>query len=167
MKNQAIVYEVLNLIRGIWKGVEKEWQATARKIGLTPPQQHILWTLHFNEGISVSTLAERTLMHITTTTDIVKRMEKHGWVRIEECPDDRRAYSVYLTPAGHEKWEEAFDSDEECPFLKTICSMPEGERQLLIRALRDWASFFHGENYVDLVQVTAEQLQSNVESAAV
>lgn len=164
--DQAIVYEVLNLIRGIWKGVEKEWQAAARKVGLTPPQQHILWTLYFREGISISTLAERTLMHITTTTDIVKRMEKRGLVRIEACPNDGRAYSVFLTEAGRKKWAETLENQEGWRFLAAVCSLPEQERQLLLNSLRDWASFFHSDNYVQWVKHSAQRLESRVESTA-
>ncbi len=160
MYEPAVIHEALNLLRGIWKGVEKEWQTYARQLNLTPAQQHILWNLAFEEGITISALSARSLMHITTTTDVVKRMEGRGLVRVENCPHDGRAYLVFLTDTGRQLWQQSLDSTEAWPLLGQVLNLDPEERQLLMRILREWAGRLQDEAYCDWVKGTTERIES-------
>src|SRR6202790_149413 len=49
---------------------------------------------------SVSEIAERAVMRLSTMTRVVQRLEKRGLMRIERRKGDARVTEVYITPAG-------------------------------------------------------------------
>ncbi len=65
-------------------------------------QEVILTRLWINEGLTHSELAEQLFVSAPTITNMLKRMEKTGF--IERCQDseDQRVSRVYLTDAGRE-----------------------------------------------------------------
>ncbi len=62
-----------------------------------PPLLHALWD---QEGLSHSQLAERLHISPATTTKMIQRMEKAGFLRRQPDPADERISRVYLTEAG-------------------------------------------------------------------
>jgi DNA-binding MarR family transcriptional regulator len=62
-----------------------------------PPLLHALWE---QEGLSHTQLAERLQISPATTTKMVQRMEKAGFLQRQPDPSDERVSRVYLTEAG-------------------------------------------------------------------
>lgn len=62
-----------------------------------PPMLHALWE---QEGLSHTELAERLRITPATTTKMIQRMEKSGFVLRQPDPEDQRLSRVYLTEAG-------------------------------------------------------------------
>jgi DNA-binding MarR family transcriptional regulator len=62
-----------------------------------PPLLHALWE---REGLSHTQLAERLQISPATTTKMVQRMEKAGFLQRRPDPADERISRVYLTEAG-------------------------------------------------------------------
>jgi DNA-binding MarR family transcriptional regulator len=56
-----------------------------------------------NRTLRMSALAELTGGSLSRLSHLVKRMERHGWMRREPCPDDGRYTNAILTDEGHEK----------------------------------------------------------------
>ncbi len=79
-----------------------------RELGLTPPQFDVIVTLGNTEGLSMGDLAERTLVTKGTLTGIVDRLEAKGLVQRQVPPDNRRSFTIVLTPAGVETFERVF-----------------------------------------------------------
>lgn len=79
-----------------------------RELGLTPPQFDIICTLGNTNGMSMGELAERTLVTKGTMTGIIDRLEQKGLVRREVPPDNRRSFTIVLTPEGQHTFEEVF-----------------------------------------------------------
>lgn len=62
-----------------------------------PPLLHELWE---QEGLSHTELAARLQISPATTTKMIQRMERAGFVQRKPDPADQRLSRVYLTEAG-------------------------------------------------------------------
>jgi DNA-binding MarR family transcriptional regulator len=88
------------------------YSAVTRKVGkdlaqhteLTLEQYDVLLTLEYEEGhrLRLSDLAEKVLLSRSGLTRMIDRLEAKGWVKREECEDDRRGSYAVLTPKGHQ-----------------------------------------------------------------
>jgi DNA-binding MarR family transcriptional regulator len=70
------------------------------KIGLyrgQPPMLHALWE---QEGLSHTELATLLQISPATTTKMIQRMERAGFIQRKSDPQDQRLSRVYLTEAG-------------------------------------------------------------------
>ncbi len=79
-----------------------------RQAGLTPAQFDVLVTLGNTEGMSMQSLAERTLVTKGTLTGIVDRLEERGFARREVPPRNRRSFTIVLTNGGQREFERLF-----------------------------------------------------------
>lgn len=79
-----------------------------RTLDLTPPQFDVIATLGGTEGMNMKDLAAKTLVTKGTLTGIVDRLEKRGLVRREIPPENRRSFTVRLTEAGDELFQQVF-----------------------------------------------------------
>lgn len=75
-----------------------------RDAGLSLFDYHVLAMLSEapNETRLMSDLAFHTNSSLSRLSHVVTRLEKHGWMRREACPQDGRATLVVLTDAGRE-----------------------------------------------------------------
>lgn len=86
------------------------YAAVMRKIGkdltqhteLSLEQYDVLVTLEYEPDMKLrlSELANRILLSRSGLTRLIDRLEMRGWVRREECPEDRRGAFAVLTPEG-------------------------------------------------------------------
>jgi DNA-binding MarR family transcriptional regulator len=84
----------------------RESQRLFRPQGLTAAQYNVLNILAAEpEGISQRALGDRLVVDRSNVTGLLDRLEKSGWVRRTDDPDDRRVYRVKLTPAGRTLWQ--------------------------------------------------------------
>ncbi len=67
---------------------------------LTPADAGILRMLRIQAGLSQQELAARLQIHPSRLVAILDNLEKRGFVERRANPDDRRLYSLHLTPAG-------------------------------------------------------------------
>lgn len=67
---------------------------------VTPPQFALMAFLARQDGISQTTLVEKTEIDRTTLGGLIDRLEQAGTVRRESDPHDRRAFLIYLTDDG-------------------------------------------------------------------
>lgn len=81
-----------------------------RDTGLTPAQFDVIATLGNTNGMTMGEVAERTLVTKGTLTGIIDRLEQKNLVRREVPPDNRRCFTLVLTPEGEEMFEQVFPS---------------------------------------------------------
>ena len=81
-------------------------RALWNEIGLYRGQPFLLRALWEEEGITHSALAARLHRTPATITNMIKRMEKAGFVERRPDPEDQRISRVYLTEAGRAIQEE-------------------------------------------------------------
>lgn len=88
-----LLSQICKLMRGRMHAL---WQG----IGLYRGQPFVLRTLWEEEGITHSELANRLHVRPSTTSNMIKRMEKAGFVVCKPDLEDQRVSRVYLTDAG-------------------------------------------------------------------
>ena len=79
-----------------------------RTFNLTPSQFDVIATLGNTNGMSMTDIAERTLVTKGTLTGIIDRLEKKGLVRREVPPDNRRSFIIVLTSEGKKTFDRVF-----------------------------------------------------------
>jgi DNA-binding MarR family transcriptional regulator len=70
--------------------------------GAHPRDYSMLVALLTMGPVSQQQLAERMRVNRTLVVGIVDKLERRGWVERRRDPDDRRSYSLHVTPAGEE-----------------------------------------------------------------
>ena len=80
--------------------VSTEFNVDMGQRGIPMLQWRILGSLSDNPGLSLSDVAELTLIKQPTLTRLVQRMEKRGLIRKAIDPDDRRHVRLSLTARG-------------------------------------------------------------------
>ena len=79
-----------------------------RDLGLTSSQFDVVVTLGNTDGISMTDLAEKTLVTKGTLTGIIDRLEKKGLVARVVPPENRRSFIIVLTPKGEQTFNTVF-----------------------------------------------------------
>ena len=67
---------------------------------LTPRQYVVLSTIGEHGGASQAVLVQRTGIDRSTLSDIVRRLERKGFLERQRREEDARAYAIRLTQAG-------------------------------------------------------------------
>jgi DNA-binding MarR family transcriptional regulator len=67
---------------------------------VTPVQVGLLFFLQKNDGSSLTQISQGLMLENPTVTGLIDRLEKSGYVKRSDHPNDRRVYLVYLTEKG-------------------------------------------------------------------
>lgn len=78
MENQ--LHYIMNHMRAAFKVLDKEWQMAAKDLGTTQAEQHILWIVYLEKSITLTKLAELSLLDISTVAQVLTRMTKKDLV---------------------------------------------------------------------------------------
>ena len=84
----------------------KQFADRLAPLNLTPPHAGILRRLAHSSGLSQRELANQLGMHASRLVGVVDEMERLGLVVREGNTDDRRSYSLQITPKGKTTLEE-------------------------------------------------------------
>ena len=69
-------------------------------VEVTPIQVMLLFFLQKNDGSSLTQISHGLMLENPTVTGLIDRLEKSGYVKRSDHPNDRRVYLVYLTEKG-------------------------------------------------------------------
>jgi MarR family transcriptional regulator, organic hydroperoxide resistance regulator len=119
---------------GVTRKIQKHYNNKFGKFGITIAQSFILFALLEEDGLNVKTLAERLILESSAITGLLDRLEKESLVVRQVDRDDRRAFRIFLTPAGraltekvlpialefNEALKSRFDEREQETFRKLI-----------------------------------------------
>ena len=78
-----------------------DMQRILKSVGMDIPRWRALMILREANPSSVSEIAERAVIKLSTVTRMVQRLEKQGLVRLSSRKSDARKTDVTLTPKGH------------------------------------------------------------------
>ena len=70
-------------------------------IEVTPIQVMLLFFLQQNTGLSLTQISQGLMLENPTVTGLIDRLEKSGYVKRSDHPNDRRVYLVHLTEKGN------------------------------------------------------------------
>jgi len=116
-----------------------DFDATVGRHGLTFARYEALVLLTFSrEGrLPMSKIGQRLMVHPTSATNIIQRLEGQGLVERAPNPDDGRGTLAAITPSGREVMEQATRDLVDRGFGLTALSTSELEQLfLLLRKVR-------------------------------
>lgn len=70
-------------------------------VEVTPVQVGLLFFLQKNDGSSLTQISQGLMLENPTVTGLIDRLEKLGYVRRSDHPNDRRVYLVHITEKGN------------------------------------------------------------------
>ena len=113
------------------KAEQKHFQFTKkmldeRRLGITPGQMIVLYTLYKKDGASITDLSKRCYLDNSTLTGLMDRLERLQLVSRVDVPGDRRAFSMFLTPQALAMREQVFAvMDKVAEIMLEGCSEQE------------------------------------------
>jgi DNA-binding MarR family transcriptional regulator len=122
-----------------------DFDATVGRHGLTFARYEALVLLTFSrEGrLPMSKIGQRLMVHPTSATNIIQRLEGQGLVERAPNPDDGRGTLAAITPSGREVMEQATRDLVDGGFGLNALSASELEQLfLLLRKVRVAAGDF-------------------------
>lgn len=84
-------------INDVARLLRREFDARARRMGVTRAQWHTLTILSRNQGCNQGTIAEIMEVEPITIARMIDRLEEGGLVERRRDPSDRRAWRIHLT----------------------------------------------------------------------
>jgi DNA-binding MarR family transcriptional regulator len=124
----------------------KQFAERLSPLKLTPAHAGILRRLSNTPGVSQRVLAANLGMHASRLVAIVDEMESLGLVVREGNADDRRTYSLQITPRGKERLAEI--STVSMQHNQEMCAaLTDGEREVLaglLQRIADQQGLLHG-----------------------
>jgi DNA-binding MarR family transcriptional regulator len=148
MNTEKRVEEIFQSFREVNKMFFHVAMKAAQPHDLTALQLWVLRVLAERPGISLSELADRILLGNSTTSGIIDRMEKAGFVTRERSAEDRRIIQIRMTAHGEQLW--AKTNGERLSRISAILALPDEDLQHLLR--------IHGQ-IVQLLQQTREDTE--------
>jgi DNA-binding MarR family transcriptional regulator len=70
-------------------------------VEVTPIQVMLLFFLQKNDGSSLTQISQGLMLENPTVTGLIDRLEKSGYVKRSDHPNDRRVYLVHITEKGN------------------------------------------------------------------
>ena len=113
------------------KAEQKHFQFTKkmldeRRLGITPGQMIVLYTLYKKDGASITDLSKRCYLDNSTLTGLMDRLERLQLVSRVDVPGARRAFSIFLTPQALAMREQVFAvMDKVAEIMLEGCSEQE------------------------------------------
>ena len=86
-----------------------DMQRILKSVGMDIPRWRALMILREQNPSSVSEIAERAVIQLSTVTRVVQRLQKQGLVTLASRKTDGRKTDVTLTPKGHAAVERVRD----------------------------------------------------------
>lgn len=103
---------------------------------ITVKQLKVMLILSQQRAVTVTALAERLRVHISTVTGILDRLVQQGLVKREEDPADRRHVVSHLTPDGERVLHRLYYGVGQDDLTTRLESLDTGDLQALERGLR-------------------------------
>jgi len=125
------VQEVFYSFRRVHQIFYQKLLKAAQPYGITPVQVLVMRALSDGAGISLTELAERIHLGVSTTSGIVDRMEKAGLVARERLEADRRAVRLTLTDKGAAVWRNT--NETRLKLLRPLLRLPKEDLDALLR----------------------------------
>jgi DNA-binding MarR family transcriptional regulator len=117
----------LNLIRATYLNVEKEWQMVAGEVQLGYAQQHALWILHVQDGLTLEELGNIAIWNKSTTSSLISKLEKRGFVEKGPTQDGTRTFKIYITDKGRNILEQSVSTKRSEEFFELFKEYSEEE----------------------------------------
>lgn len=89
------------------RAITRQYSRLLADMGLTYPQYLAMLVLWENDGITIQTMARQLELEGATTTPLIQRLEKLGFVSRERSHEDERRVLIFLTASGRQLYQQA------------------------------------------------------------
>lgn len=125
---------IMDALRRIVRALRHSARMTETSLGISAAQLFVLHQLADEDGLSIGTLAERTLTDQSSVSLVVGRLAERGLVARRDGADDRRRTVVGLTAAGRRLLRRAPEATQ-LRLLAGLRRMSAGDRKTLAELL--------------------------------
>jgi DNA-binding MarR family transcriptional regulator len=98
----AVAVAVLQQFRELFRVSQQHFQRIESSCGLSGAQLWALSEIRMAPGLTVSGLADALSIHLSTSSNLLDKLEGQAFIRRERNSPDQRVVRVYLTPAGQQ-----------------------------------------------------------------
>lgn len=133
MQNDKSPYRALNTYTKLMRAAESVTVRTSRVMaaaGLTISQFGVLEALYHKGPLCQRDIAAKMLKSSGNITLVIDNLEKSGLVRRERARDDRRYFTIQLTPSGSATIAVVFDQVATA-ISREMAVLDESEQELL------------------------------------
>jgi len=81
---------------------EMDMERALRRLDMDVPSWRAIMLVHETNPSSVSEIADRAVIKLSTTTRVVQRLARKGLVKLATRAADARVTEVFITPAGEQ-----------------------------------------------------------------
>ena len=119
--------------------ITRTYKDSVASMGLTHGQFFMLIALYDEDGLLPSQLADKAALDRPTTTGLLDRLERDGWIERSFDRTDRRTVRVHLTPKALEYRPSILSTYEEINghFLKKYSNEEWSQLQSLLGRLEE------------------------------
>jgi DNA-binding MarR family transcriptional regulator len=125
---------VSHLLRRAHFRAESLFAARLEASGLTPRQKALLIAAYQQPGSTLSSLAEAIVLDRQTTAEMAERLVRRKLLARRRSVTDRRAYEVWITPAGLDLIRAVMPADALVS-EEILAPLPPEYRPLFIKCL--------------------------------
>ena len=100
-------------------------------IKFNPLDFHTLGMVRAMPGVRASAVVAALGIAPTTVSSVISRLIARGWIRREQCKDDRRVYELHLTDEGQDIADTIFRQDLRNMGLFLSALAPQEQDQML------------------------------------
>ncbi|ATY84217.1 hypothetical protein CVV65_04010 [Kyrpidia spormannii] len=165
MHRWADVHLTFNLIRSLSKALDDDLRRIARPYHLTGSQLHLLSLLYQEDGVSISTIAQRGLWHISSAFHNVAKLEQLGLVTTRSNQEDERITEVHLTEEGRRLFDAVSGEIEQSRVIQAIQKLQEhmgGQQELPVQIGLFLCEALSGRDFTQwLLRSTAQWKQTD------
>jgi DNA-binding MarR family transcriptional regulator len=146
--------ELLLSLRKIIRAISLHSKDLNRKYGITGPQLIVLQEISNHSRISVTALAKSISLSQATTTDIVNRLEKKGFLTKIRSDQDKRRIIIQLSEKCLKILEQAPPPLQEA-FIKRFSSLEDWEQLMILSSMKRVVHMMAAEQ-IDASPILAE-----------
>ena len=116
---------------------------------LLPGQGKILECLIEEDGLSPKELGIRCVIDKSTITSLLGKMEKQGFIKRTDDPEDKRTVNIWLTEAGRVLGNKAIQNGQEIDHvaLKRLSSRQREELETILKIVNNAYEEMHMDDY--------------------
>jgi DNA-binding MarR family transcriptional regulator len=97
-KEDRFIFLISKICQKLVINLQKSYSESG--IEVTPIQGMLLFYLQKNDGSSLTQISQGLMLENPTVTGLIDRLEKLGYVKRSDHPEDRRVYLVHITEKG-------------------------------------------------------------------
>lgn len=105
--DRGAMMEVLKRFRVLLRSMEAHYRSVEQRSGLGGAQVWALAEIEAEHGLTVGALAEKLAIHLSTASNLVRRLEELKLVTRNRSKKDQRVVQLAVTAAGRRKLEQA------------------------------------------------------------